>query len=257
MCLSPFSSPDNPNMQIENVPVPFFLDVRSGEYYTFFMPRISRIVLPGVPHHITHRGNRRQGIFCSDKDRKRYLYWLAKYSSEYKLDILAYCLMPNHIHIIGIPRTLDSIAQVMHIVNTRHTQSVNTEQGWSGHLFQGRYYSTPLDETHLWYGIRYVEQNPVRAGLCCHPVDYRWSSATYHCGIRKSAVVASETGFETALEGWFDILSEIPEAEIIDTIRHRTQTGIPCGNDEFLEKISIITGQDLQDRPRGRPRERK
>ena len=221
------------------------------------MPRIPRIIIPGVPHHIIHRGNRRQDVFFTEQDKKRYLWWLTKYSHQYGLDILAYCLMSNHIHLIGIPRTITSIAEVMHIVNTRHTQTVNTEQGWTGHLFQGRYFSTSLDDVHLWVCIKYVEQNPVRAGLVSHAADYPWSSAKCHCGLCKNIVQASETGYDGKLDDWFDVLKGIPKLDLIEIIRHRTQKGIPCGDDDFLEKISNITGQAIKDRPKGRPSKKR
>ena len=141
------------------------------------MPRTARIVIPDVPYHVTQRGNRRQDVFFSIVDRKRYLEWLVKYSRHHRFDILAYCLMTNHVHIVGIPRYATSMARLLHIVNLRHTQSVNQEQGWNGVLWQGRYFSSPLDDVHLWACIRYVEQNPVRMGIVSKAEDYIWSSA--------------------------------------------------------------------------------
>ena len=219
------------------------------------MPRAARIVMPGVPYHVTSRGNRRQDVFFSADDRKRYLHSLAKYSKHHGFDIYAYCLMTNHMHIVGLPRDDTSMAKTLHIVNLRHTQAVNRKQGWNGVLWQGRYFSTPLDEAHLWVCVRYVEQNPIRAGIVAKAEDYLWSSASCHCGLRDDPVLVSPRNrFGGKLDEWRKILSEVPKPEIVARIRRGTQTGVPCGDDSFMQKVSRFVGREIKDRPRGRPR---
>jgi putative transposase len=133
--------------------------------YYACMPRVARLVVEGVAHHVTQRGNRRQDVFFSDEDRKRYLAWLKDYADRYGLRVLAYCLMTNHVHLVLLPLTRDCLYRALQTTHMRQSQYVSFYQGWSGHLWQGRYYSTALDELHEWAAVRYVEQNPVRAGL--------------------------------------------------------------------------------------------
>lgn len=218
------------------------------------MPRTARIVIPEIPYHVTSRGNRQQDVFFTIDDRTSYLNWLATYASYHEFEILAYCLMSNHVHIVAIPKTNTSMAKTLHITKLRHTQSVNRMKGWKGVLWQGRYFSTALDDSHLWTCIRYVEQNPVRAGIVSHAQDYTWSSAACHCGLRKDPVLAHGGEFSDEIDGWSEVLSEIPDPEIVDRIRRRTHTGVPCGDEKFVERMSLLLKRELMDRPRGRPR---
>jgi putative transposase len=218
------------------------------------MPRLPRIVITDVPHHITQRGNRRQNVFFSDADRKQYLNWLKQYSARYDLLVHGYCLMTNHVHIVATPRKADSLARTLNIVHMRHSQSVNKTQGWSGHLWQGRFFSTALDEKHLWLCMRYVEQNPVRAGIVAYAEDYIWSSAAFHCGLRDDDVVPHGYRFGGALEDWRTILKEMPLKEDIELIQRRTHSGIPCGDKRFLSRMSRKAGVEYFERKQGRPR---
>jgi len=127
------------------------------------MPRIARAVVEGVPYHVTQRGNRREDTFFDDEDRQKYLEWLPEYSGKHGLKIWAYCLMTNHVHLIAVPQKRDSLERVMRPLHTRYAQYINRKNRWSGHLWQGRFFSSALDERYLWAAIRYVEGNPVRA----------------------------------------------------------------------------------------------
>ena len=127
-------------------------------------------------------------------------------------------------------------------------------KGWKGVLWQGRYFSTALDEAHLWSCIRYVEQNPVRAGIVSRAQDYTWSSAAGHCGLRKDPVLVQGGDFSGEIDGWSEVLAEIPDPEIVDRIRRRTHTGVPCGDDKFVKRMSLLIKRELIDRSRGRPR---
>jgi putative transposase len=207
-----------------------------------------------VPHHITQRGNRRQDVFFSDEDRHRYLAWLVRYSLHYRLEVLAYCLMSNHVHIVGTPRESSSMSRTMNTVHMCHTQRINVEFGWTGHLWQARFYSCALDDAHLWAAIRYTERNPVRAGLVERAEEYVWSSAAFHCGMRTDAVVTAIGMWGNAVEDWSRLLADPLDDEIVERIRRRTQKGIPCGDESFVARIAQMLGRPLAERPRGRPK---
>ncbi len=129
------------------------------------MARLARIVIPGLPHHITQRGNRRQTVFFSDQDYRAYLDLLGDWSAKGGLKIWAYCLMPNHVHLIGVPKTEDSLRAAVAETHRRYTRLINFREGWRGHLWQERFHSFAMDEAYVYRAVRYVELNPVRAGL--------------------------------------------------------------------------------------------
>ena len=139
------------------------------------MPRLARTVCARVPHHITQRGNRREKVFFTDDDRQTYLSWLREYAEKHGVDILAYCLMTNHIHLVALPTTEDGLQKMLKPLHMRYAQRINRARGWKGHIWQGRFFSSPLDEAYLWAAIRYVERNPVRMTLCSgfHDQIYR------------------------------------------------------------------------------------
>ena len=217
------------------------------------MPRLARIVIPNVPYHITQRGNHRQDVFYTPDHYRQYLEYIAQYSSRYRFDILAYCLMSNHIHLVGIPRKQDSMARMIQATHSRHTQNVNRNMGFHGHLWHSRFYSTALDDLHLWNCFKYVEQNPVRAGILTKAQEYVWSSAASHCRLRDDPVLTFDPRINEMFDGWSKTLKVQPEKEIIERIRNRTMTGVPCGDERFRRRISRLAGKKLIDRPRGRP----
>jgi len=146
------------------------------------------------------------------------------------------------------------MANTLRIVDIRHCQMINARLGWSGHLWQGRYFSTALDDAHLWVAIRYVERNPVRAGLVERAEDYPWSSAAFHLGLKSDKLIKSDTQWGAPVEDWKEALSETEDADTIDLIRNRTHCGFPCGDDDFISRLSESLGRLLVLRPRGRPR---
>ena len=146
------------------------------------MPRLTRIVHAGVSHHITQRGNRREKAFFTDDDRRAYLDWLKEYAEKYEVDILAYCLMTNHIHLVAVPKTEAGLQRMLKPPPMRYAQRINRTRSWKGHLWQGRFSSSALDEAYLWAVVRYVERNPVRARIVRKAENYPWSSAAAHCG---------------------------------------------------------------------------
>ncbi len=221
------------------------------------MPRLSRTVFAGVPHHITQRGNRREDIFFTEEDREAYLSWLKEYCEKFGVEILAYCLMTNHIHLVAVPATDDGLQRVLKPLHMRYAQRVNRARGWKGHLWQGRFFSSPLDEAYLWAAVRYVERNPVRAGMERRAEDYRWSSAAAHCGKRSDGLLNPESGLSrkfSELEDWSTWLAEGDEAEELQMLRRNVEKGLPCGSEDFVRKLGRQVGRLLEYRPQGRPK---
>jgi putative transposase len=221
------------------------------------MPRLSRTVFAGVPHHVTQRGNRREDIFFTDEDREAYLSWLKEYSEKFGVEILAYCLMTNHIHLVAVPATDDGLHGVLKPLHMRYAQRINRARGWKGHLWQGRFFSSPLDEAYLWAAVRYVERNPVRAGMVRRAENYRWSSAAAHCGRRLDGLLNLESSWSkqfSAVEDWSAWLSEGDETEEIQILRRNVEKGLPCGSAGFVRELGRRVGRVLEYRPQGRPK---
>lgn len=221
------------------------------------MPRIARTVFAGIPHHITQRGNRRNKVFFTDEDRLQYLNWLKEYCQKHHVQILAYCLMDNHIHLIALPKNEDGLQRVLKPIHMRYAQSINRQHQWSGHLWQGRFFSSPLDEAYLWFCIRYVERNPVRAGIVSLAEDYLWSSAAGHCGLKKDDLLSTDSDYWKVFDGiknWSDWLKSEEDKEKLTITRRNIQKNLPCGSDSFIEKLEKISGSSLMFRPVGRPK---
>jgi len=208
----------------------------------------------GHPHHITQRGNYRQQVFQGDEDYLQYLEWLKSYSTKYSLKIWAYCLMGNHVHFISMPMEPDSLAKTFNTLHMRYSQYFNMRNKATGHLWQGRFFSCVLDERHLYAGIRYVETNPVRAGIVKKAEDYKWSSARSHVKGKTDPILSNDCYVLKKIKDWSAYLKEKGDVSQIDAIRQNTRTGRPCGDDRFAQKIEKLLGRRLAALPRGRPR---
>ena len=222
------------------------------------MPRIARVVIADVPHHVTQRGNRGGDIFFSEKDRQRYLELLGRYAAERGLGIVAYCLMTNHVHLVAVPPAPYVLGTVLRPVHLRYAQHVNWTQHVTGRLWQGRFFSCPMDEAHALAAIRYVEQNPVRAGLVSKAEEYPWSSAAAHAGRRGDGLLSDPTGLieSAGISDWGAWLRERDDPETIGQLREKTRTGRPLGSTEFSERLEQLTRRILQPQKGGRPRKR-
>jgi putative transposase len=194
-----------------------------GERY---MPRCARLVVPGIPHHITQRGNRKQKVFEDDMDKKVYLKYMMEHCREYKLDIWAYCLMPNHVHFIAVPQQDESMARVFSVCQMRYCQYYNTKYHQVGHLWQSRYYSCPMNERHTFVAVRYVENNPVRAGLEMLPGMYRWSSAPAHIYNSPDPLLGKDCPMLKEIPDWADFLRISDNEDTIERFRKSTTKGI-------------------------------
>lgn len=221
------------------------------------MPRIARVVAVGLPHHITQRGNYQQDVFLSEDDRKQYLIWVREYSIKYNLFILAYCLMQNHVHFIAIPNQSDSLARTFNSAHMRYSQYFNNKLRRRGHLWQGRFYSCVLDESHLMLAARYIERNPVRAGLVERPWQWPWSSAITHTNEKVNGYIELKDFLEiidVSCSSWKKYIDSAEEKNFLQRIRKYTFAGRPLGTTEFIERLEAKFGRRLCALPIGRPK---
>jgi REP-associated tyrosine transposase len=151
--------------------------------------RLARAVVPSLAHHITQRGNRRQRTFFCPDDYLLYIALLAEWCGRCGVEVWAYCLMPNHVHLIAVPGSPDALRRAIGEAHRRYTADINRREGWRGHLWQGRFASYVMDDRYTLAAARYVELNPVRAGLVARAEDYLWSSARAHLLGRNDCLV--------------------------------------------------------------------
>ena len=221
------------------------------------MPRVARTVFAGLPHHVTQRGNRRETVFFVDEDRVCYLTWLKEYADKHKIEIIAYCLMTNHVHLVVVPFAEESLHKVLRPLHMRYAQKINREHEWDGHLWQGRFFSSPLDEAYMWAAVRYVERNPVRAGMVRRAEDYDWSSAAGHCRLKQDMILTCSSRWTEefgGIENWSNWLTEGDDLQKVEVLRRNIKKGLPCGTDDFVQKLEMMAGRILRFRPQGRQR---
>jgi len=215
------------------------------------MPRTARLVVPTYPHHVTQRGIRGYKTFFSTLDYLTYLELLKESKRKADISIWAYCLMPNHVHLIVVPKVHDGLAKLLRQTHSRYALKVNSARGWKGHLWQERFYSTVMDEEHALAALRYVELNPVRAGLCARAEDWRWSSVHANLGKRDDELVDIKATLNLVSE-WRTFLGEESPSAMQDSLRKSTRTGRPAGDDGFIDQLERETGKSLHRRRRGR-----
>ncbi len=217
------------------------------------MPRIARLVLPSYSHHVTQRGNYQQRVFFTKADYSFYLSLVRKNSREHQLVILAFCLMPNHVHFICVPSGEDSLANVFKITHMTYSQYMNKKKGLKGHLWQGRFFSSVLDEIYLYSAMRYVERNPVRAGLVKRAWDWEWSSACEHAKGEDCGLPLGDVSKYLNIQDWKVYLGESDDEARIKKIRENTLVGKPSASKSFIECIEKTSGVRLLPIKRGRP----
>ena len=168
--------------------------------------------------------------------------------------------MTNHIHLIVIPNAEDGLQKVLKPLHTRYAQRINRRNGWTGHFWQGRFFSSPLDDPYLWASLRYGERNPVRAGIVTKAEDYRWSSASAHCGKGNNPLLTKNVEWVERLhsiDDWSDWLSIKDEPKKLEIFGSYIMKGLPCGSEKFIQSLEKISGLQLTYRKQGRPQKHK
>jgi putative transposase len=225
------------------------------------MARLSRIVVPDVAHHVTQRGNRRLPIFFSDDDRRFYLRLLRDAGAASGTRCLAWCLMENHVHLVLVPTTSDGLRAMLGEAHRRYTRHVNLREGWSGHLFQGRFASYPMDDAHLMAAVRYVEANPVAAGLVEAAGDWHWSSARSHIAGKRAEddPLTDVAALGKHVRNWRSMLRHGLEAgdlgaegeAVAEAIEARLRTGRPLADAEQVVDWEAALARPLAPRKPG------
>jgi len=165
---------------------------------------------------------------------------------KFRVETWAYCLMPNHIHLIVVPETKDGLNQVIGEAHGRYTRRINFREGWRGHLWQGRFSSFIMDEIHLLACTRYVELNPVRAGLVKNPEEWHWSSAGPHMKVQDDILVRTKLLLEMVNKPWDDFLDIDAQEPEIELFRKHERTGRPLGIDSFIGTMELLLGRKLK-----------
>ncbi len=215
------------------------------------MARLPRVVIPGLPHHITQRGNGRQKVFFEEADYALYLDLLAVAAERAQTEIWAYCLMPNHVHIVLVPSDEYGLSRTFGDLHRRYTGYVNARQRQTGHLWQGRFGSVAMDEEHLYHALRYVSLNPVRAGLVAKAEDWRWSSVRAHFAGLDDAVVTVAPALERVGDFRAFLGEAFDEASSYAALRRAESVGRPIGSADWLTEMGERMGRPLAARKRG------
>ncbi|HET7672741.1 MAG TPA: transposase [Burkholderiales bacterium] len=225
------------------------------------MARRPRLEVPGVPLHVIQRGNNRAACFLTDGDRRLYLKCLGNAAARYRCALHAYVLMPNHVHLLVSPDRPGGVALMMQDVGRRYVRIFNDVYKRTGTLWEGRYKAAMIDsERYLLVCQRYIELNPVRAGLVSAPADYRWTSYRHHAhGITDALVTAHELVERLGLdddarrEAYRDLFRDPMEHAVIERIREATNRGWPLGGEDFLSRVEAKLGRSVRPPKRGRP----
>ena len=219
------------------------------------MPRVARIVVPGACHHVTQRGNNKQDVFFVDDDRRVYLELLREQGERFGFRLEGYCLMTNHVHLVGVPVREESLAKAIGRTHFLYAQYVNRMHGRTGHLWQNRFYSCALDDAHAYNALCYVELNPVRAGVVKKAWEYPWSSAAAHCGADEEDPFLDLAAWRARMSAkeWRATLKEVARNKgMQEAVRRNTHTGRPLGSDRFLSKVEHLIGHRVRPLPIGR-----
>ena len=220
------------------------------------MARLPRVVVVDVAHHVTQRGNGRHFILDGDSERKVYLDLLRHAVEEHGLSVAGYCLMSNHVHVVVIPPRQEALAEAFHQVHGRYAAYWNVSHASRGHVWQGRFYSCPMDPGHLWTALRYAELNPVRAGMVGEAAAWPWSSAAAHCGRADPDACLDMSAWrkQWSEASWKSFLQQGEAESELFAIRRATHTGRPLGEAAFIQTLETKTQRRLTPQKGGRPR---
>ncbi len=215
------------------------------------MARVARVVAAGYPHHITQRGNRRQQTFFCEDDYNTYIDFMSQSTKKWRVEIWAYCLMPNHVHMIAVPESEEGLRAAIGEAHRKYTRHINFREGWRGYLWQGRFASFPMDESYLLIAAKYVELNPVRAGIVKEPWEYPWSSAWAHMTGVDDKLVKVNPLLEI-VEDWKEFLLSGIQKREIEELRKHERTGRPLGDEGFIKRLEVALGRILHKQKPGR-----
>ncbi|ESQ91930.1 hypothetical protein ABAC460_03265 [Asticcacaulis sp. AC460] len=209
------------------------------------------MVIPGVPHHVTQRGNRRERIFFEAGDEQIYLDLMSAQLRRHAVECWAYCLMLNHVHLILTPSDEGGLARAVGEAHRRYTAFVGTRGRWSGHLFQARFGSVAMDEDHLMAAFRYVALNPVKAKLTAKAEAWPWSSAQAHIAGMDSGHVTVAPGLDR-IGDFSAFLADVPEDHALwSEVLMSEHTGRPVGSRAWIEHLEQASGKKLSPQKRG------
>ena len=215
------------------------------------MARLARLVIPGLPHHVTQRGNGRAQTFFSDEDYALYRDLLARSCRAAKVAVWGWVLMPNHVHLILVPEDPDGLRRALAPVHRRYAGHVHERERRTGHFWQGRFGAAVMDEAHLAAALRYIALNPVRARLVDRPEAWRWSSV--HACLSGQADGLTTLGPVLARYPDFaELIEDGPGEEAFKLLRQAESIGRPLGDDGFVAALEARTGRQLKPAKRGR-----
>jgi putative transposase len=214
------------------------------------MARIARVVVPGVPHHVTQRGNGRARTFFEEADYALYRDLLADHCGQAGVEVWAWCLMPNHVHLVLVPSDTDGLRRALAAVHRRYAGVIHARRKRTGHFWQGRFGAVAMDEEHLAAALRYVSLNPGRARLVARAQDWRWSSTRAHLLGRDDGITERKP-IRERFPRFADLLAAQTDVEAFDRLRAAESIGRPLGDDRFLTRIERATKRQLKPRRRG------
>lgn len=226
------------------------------------MPRKPRVSIIGVAEHIIQRGNNRQVIFAHDSDMKAYIAWLKEYAEKFDVDVHAWVLMTNHVHLLCTPNSSSAVSSMMQSLGRKYVQYFNRRYERSGTLWEGRFRSSLVQsEKYLLQVYQYIELNPVRAGMVNDPSDYSWSSYQINALGKHSQLMTYHPLYlslgntlEQRQRHYRQLFTNKISMEILNDIRQSTNKGLVLGNHDFVTQVELLTGRNLQEGQRGRPR---
>jgi putative transposase len=213
------------------------------------MARLARVVIPGIAHHVTQRGNGRARTFFSNADYALYRDLLAEQCRRADVEVWAWCLMPNHVHLVLVPSDADGLRRALAAVHRRYAGIIHARRRRTGHFWQGRFGAVAMDEDHLAAAMRYVSLNPVRARLVARAQDWRWSSTRAHLTGKDDGITA-RAPIRERFPDFADLIASA-DAEAFTRLRAAESIGRPLGDDRFLAKIERTTKRSLKPRKRG------
>ena len=222
------------------------------------MPRRRRQIIPGVEHHVTQRAAHGRFILRDNGCKAMLMSLLIDWSKRLGVRISGHVLMDNHFHLSALPPDELALGTMMGRVTADFSRWFNTGLGDVGPNWQGPFYAAPMDDRHAVMALRYIERNPVEAGICEVPWDYEWSSAAHHCGMGPQPNIITRDIRPAGIDarGWREFVLRRPDDDEVRRLNDCSIRGTPFADDQWIERIEAVLGRNLRPRPVGRPRQR-